>query len=77
MQACGFWLASGKKRRMALGDPSLIWIQALSLESEGTSPSVVSDSFRLHRLWIHGIMQTKILEWAAFPISRGSSNPRG
>ena len=26
---------------------------------------------------IHGILQAKILEWAAFPFSRGSSKPRG
>ena len=76
MQVCGFWLASGKKCQMALGDFSLIWIQAISLESEGTSPSIVSDSFRPYRLCIHGILHAGILEWAAFPFSRGSSNPR-
>ena len=25
---------------------------------------------------IHGILQTRILEWVAFPFSRGSSQPR-
>ena len=25
---------------------------------------------------IHGILQARILEWVAFPISRGSSQPR-
>ena len=25
---------------------------------------------------IHGILQAKILEWVAFPFSRGSSQPR-
>ena len=25
---------------------------------------------------IHGILQARILEWAAFPFSRGSSKPR-
>ena len=25
---------------------------------------------------VHGILQTKILEWVAFPFSRGSSQPR-
>ena len=25
---------------------------------------------------VHGILQAKILEWAAFPFSRGSSQPR-
>ena len=35
------------------------------------SCSVVSDS-----LWPHGILQARILEWVAFPFSRGSSQPR-
>ena len=26
---------------------------------------------------VHGILQTKILEWVAFPFSRGSSQHRG
>ena len=25
---------------------------------------------------VHGILQTRILEWVAFPFSRGSSRPR-
>ena len=25
---------------------------------------------------VHGILQARILEWVAFPFSRGSSNPR-
>ena len=36
---------------MALGDSSLIWIQGISLESEGTSPSAVSDCLRTRRLY--------------------------
>ena len=32
----------------------------------------MSDSLRLHGL---GILQARILEWVAFPFSRGSSNP--
>ena len=35
------------------------------------SCSVASDS-----LWPHGILQARILEWVAFPFSRGSSWPR-
>ena len=50
-QVCGFWLASGKKHQMALGDSSLIWIQGISLESEGTNPSAVSDCLRTRRLY--------------------------
>ena len=25
---------------------------------------------------VHGILQARILEWVAFPVSRGSSQPR-
>ena len=25
---------------------------------------------------VHGILQARVLEWAAFPLSRGSSQPR-
>ena len=43
--------------------------------------SVVSESLRLHRCSlpsssVHGILQTRILEWVAISISRGSSQPR-
>ena len=34
----------------------------------------MSNSLRPHRF--HGILQARILEWVAFPLSRGSSQPR-
>ena len=37
---------------------------------------VVSDSLRPRDYTVHGILQAKILEWVAFPFSRGSSQPR-
>ena len=44
------------------------------------SRSVVSDSLWPHELYIyysvHGILQVRILEWVAFPFSRGSSQTR-
>ena len=41
------------------------------------SRSFVSNSLRPHRLYrVHGILQARILEWVAFPFSRGSSQPR-
>ena len=41
---------------------------------ESESCSVVSDSVTT---WtVHGILQARILEWVAFPFSRGSSQPR-
>ena len=35
---------------------------------------IVSNSLRPHGLY--GILQARILEWVAFPFSRGSSQPR-
>ena len=40
---------------------------------ESESHSVMSDSWRLHRLTVHGILRARILEWVAFPFSRGSN----
>ena len=45
-----------------------------NIESE--SQSVVSDSLWPHGLTVYGILQARILEWVAFPFSRGSSPPR-
>ena len=36
----------------------------------------VSDSLRPHNYTVHGIVQARILEWVAFPFSRGSSQHR-
>ena len=51
---------------------SLQWKLILVL-SESESHSIVSDSLWLS---VHGILQARILEWVAFPSSRGSSQPR-
>ena len=55
------------------------WLIAVRISSsayEGESCSVMSDSLQPHGLYIvHGI-QARILEWVAFPFSRGSSQPR-
>ena len=41
------------------------------------SKSLLSDSLPPHGLYtVHGILQARILEWVAFPFSRGSSQPR-
>ena len=47
----------------------------LSANLESENRSVVSDSLRPHGI-VHGILQARILEWVAFPSSRGSSQPR-
>ena len=46
------------------------------VESESESCSVVSDFLQPHGLTVHGIPQARILEWVAFPFSRGFSQPR-
>jgi len=44
---------------------------------ESESCSVVSDSLQTHGLYTgHEILHVRILEWVAFPFSRGSSQPR-
>ena len=42
-------------------------------QRKSESHSVESDSLRL---MAYGILQARILEWVAFPFSRGSSQPR-
>ena len=45
-------------------------------ESESKSHSVMSNSLQPHRLYSPWNFQDRILEWVAFPFSRGSSQPR-
>ena len=40
------------------------------------SCSVLSELFVTPWTVVHGILQARILEWVAFPFSRGSSQPR-
>ena len=46
-------------------------------EMKSESQSVVSDSLQPHGLYVYGSLQARILEWVAFPFSRGSSQPMG
>ena len=50
-------------------------VMRAACEGVSESLSVVSDSSRPRGL-VHGILQAGILEWVAFPFSRGSSQPR-
>ena len=45
------------------------------LDHESESHSIVSDSQDPMDYTVHGILQARILEWVAFPFSRGSSQP--
>ena len=55
---------------------------ACKVKSESVSCLVLSDSLRPRELYslpdspVHGILQIRILEWVAFPFSRGSFLPR-
>ena len=53
--------------------PSLPLFMLIAPESESEIRSVVSSSLRSMDYTIHGILQARILEWVAFPFSRGSS----
>ena len=64
MHLCGFWLASGKKCQMTLGDSSLIWIQVISLESEVKVPQSCPPLGDPVGYTVHGILQARILEWS-------------
>ena len=46
------------------------------LISYSESHSVVSDFLRPMDYTVYGILQARILEWVAFPFSRGFSQPR-
>ena len=62
------------------------WSFSLSISPSNEHPGlvsfrmdwlVVSNSLRPQGLYtVHGIFQARILEWVAFPFSRGSSQPR-
>ena len=71
------WLCEGRAFFGALLCPHLLeqfWPDTIQWVSE--SRSVVSDSLWPDGYTVHGILQPRILEWAAFPFSRGSSQPR-
>ena len=48
----------------------------MPIESESESRSVKSNSLHPTAYRVHGILYARILEWVAFPFSRGSSQPR-
>ena len=59
-----------------LSDPSLN--NKVESESESVKVQVAQSSLTLcdpMDFIVHGILQARILEWVAFPFSRGSSQP--
>ena len=59
--------------------PSLGWEDPLE-EEMATHSSILAWRIPMNKgAWwvaVHGILQDRILEWVAFPFSRGSSEPR-
>ena len=51
-------------------------IQSREVSSESESHSAMSYSLHSHGHTVLGILQARILEWIAFPFSKGSSQPR-
>ena len=64
-----FWLVQDTSEYQASGE---CWLPVKWSESR----SVVSDSLRPHGLYTYGILQARILEWVAFPFSKGPSQTR-
>ena len=64
---------------MFLKNPILVQFSLVSLRK---TPRKVKVTQSCPTLWdpvdytVHGILQARILEWIAFPFSRGSSKPR-
>ena len=58
----------------SIAEQGVYFIDVCDIESE--SRSVMSDSCDPMDYRVHGILQARMLEWVAFPFSRGSSQPR-
>lgn len=55
---------------------AVVTTEVLHRSETEASPSVMSDSLLPHGLYSLWNLQARILEWGAFPFSRGSSQPR-
>ena len=53
-----------------------ISIFTTKIHCESESLLVMSDSLRPMDCIVHGILWARVLEWVAFPFSKGSSQPR-
>ena len=72
LNLCPLSLLHWQVGSLPLVPPGKLPLKCLSIaQSESESPSVVSDSVQLHGHTVHGILQARILEWVAFPFSRG------
>ena len=68
--------SAGKESASNAGDPGLIPGSGRS-PGEGIGNPLQYSGLENHMNYtVHGILQARILEWVAFPFSRGSSQPR-
>ena len=68
------WLSGFNLDKTSFQAPSALFLTFKSQIKWSESRSVMSNSLQPHGL-ARGILQARILEWVAFPFSRGSSNP--
>ena len=74
-QVWAAWLVTPSGR--VPGEESMHSSEHCGILSESESRAIGSDSLQPHKLYtVHGVLQARILEWAAFPFSRESSQPR-
>ena len=80
----GWWVPTWASHALAFPQCNSFWLACpfsavlsvqvcsrLALDKLKVKVAVISDS-----LWLHGILQVRVLEWVAFPLSRGSFQPR-
>ena len=54
-----------------------LWADAVEIISEVKVAQLCLTFYDPKDYTVHGILQARILEWVAFPFSKGSSQPRG
>ena len=53
------------------------WVQSLGWEDPLEKGKAPHSSILVWRIYtVHGLLQARIMEWGAFPFSRGSSQPK-
>ena len=71
---CHTWRPAFRRRSHIL-TPSVIWVSSVTVKV-AQSCLTLCDPMDYTDYTVDGILQARILEWVAFPFSRGSSQPR-
>ena len=72
----GIKIAGRNINNLRYADDTTLMAESEELKSLLMKVKVLSDSCNLMDYIVHGIPHARILEWVAFPFSRGSSQPR-